>query len=571
MPRFLLHYWPWLAAILSGILLAVCYPPFDADALIWIWSAPLLSALWFSKSKFSKWKQGALLGLASGFSFFVINIFWITEISHVAGTFLAGWSALLLLSLYLSLYFSTFGAFAATVGRWIIKEPEKDRKDLFDQSIAVLRVAFLNGAAWCGLEWARGIVFTGFGWNGLGVALKDQLLLVQFADVIGITGFGFVLMFSGVIAYCTLVRLVLEVRERQRMRPHLDFALGVGMIIGLFLYGISKISYTPEKSVDLRARIMQLNIPLEDKWSEDIELRQRILFDYRDLTRTFVDTAPHDIVLWPETALPGHFHFPWLQNFLNEQVLKGDDFYLLTGLEESNFQGNEIYNTITLMKGSTETYQMHRKIHLVPLGEYIPFRDSFPLFEWIAGGIIEADFTRGTAFEPLQIKKDGHSIGIIPLICFEDTLARHTRKFIRDTPQVLVNVTNDGWFYDSAQPTQHFYNAIFRCIEFRRPMIRAANTGVSGFIDTRGSVFDQRSNDAYPRILRDEESGSTYIRGSLPASLQVDLDPPTTVFSKIGDSFSIGLGIIALLFVVGSTVSSIRQSRSRKKQTTTES
>ncbi|MDF1861997.1 MAG: apolipoprotein N-acyltransferase [Verrucomicrobiales bacterium] len=559
MSRFLKKHWPWFAAILSGLLLGFCYPPFSADGLIWIWQAPLLGAFWFSESKQKRWKRGALLGYISGLTFFLVNIFWLTEVSRVAGTIFAGLGALLALSLYLGIYFAIFGAFAATAGRWVIKEPHRDRKDLFEQSISVLKVAFLNGAAWCGLEWARGIVFTGFGWNGLGVALKDHLLLVQFADVIGITGYGFIMMFSGVIGFCTLVRLALEVQERKRLRPHVDFALGVSLIIFLFLYGVAKISYVPGNSVDVRARIMQLNIPLEDKWSEDIKLRQKIIFDYRDLTRTFVETAPLDLVLWPETALPGHFNFPWVQEYLNDHVLKGEDFYLLTGMEDSTLKGDEIYNTITLMKGNTESYQMHKKVHLVPLGEYIPFRDSFPFFEWIAGGIIENDFTPGSEFEPLTMEKDGHEIGIIPLICFEDTVPRHARKFLRDGPQIMVNVTNDGWFYESAEPTQHFYNAIFRCIEFRRPMIRAANTGVSGFIDERGSVYDRRATDNFQRILRDDESGSTYIRGSIPGNVEVNLNPPMTLYARFGDLFSIGMGLFALLFATLSVAKSRKQ------------
>lgn len=547
MKSFLTAHWPWFASVLSGLLLALCYPPFDFSGFIWIWQAPVLGALWFAGSKGPRWKYGLRLGFVCGFTFFLINISWMTEISRVAGTIWAGIGALLTLSCYLALYFAAFGAFAATAGRWIIREPDKDKKDLFGQSLDVLKVAFFNGAAWCGLEWLRGVAFTGFGWNGLGVALKDHLLLVQFADVIGITGYGFVMMFAGIIGFATLVRLGLEVRERKRLRPHLDFALGVAMIIGLFLYGIPKISVGPKESIDIHARVMQLNIALEDKWSEDIALRQKIIFDYRDLTRTFVEVAPHDLVLWPETAIPGHFSFPWVQKYFNEHVLKGDDFYLLTGLEDSTLEGDKIYNTITLMKGDTQSYQMHKKVHLVPLGEYIPFRHSFPVFTWIAGGIIETDFTAGSSYEPLEIEKDGHRIEILPLICFEDTVPRHARKFVRETPQLFVNVTNDGWFYDSAQPTQHFYNAIFRCIEFRRPMIRAANTGVSGFIDTRGSIYDRRGNGSdNPRILRDEETGSTYIRGSIPGRVEIDLHPPMTVYAKIGDAFSITLGIIAL-------------------------
>jgi apolipoprotein N-acyltransferase len=550
--------WPWFAAALSGSFLALCFPPFDHDGLIWIWQGPLLAALWFSdppKVNWSRWRWGLLLGFISGFFFFTINCQWMIQTGHVAGTLWVGLAALVAFSLYLALYFAFFGAFAATIGRWVIKEPDKSRKDLFNQSIDVLRVAFLNAAAWCGLEWIRGIVFTGFGWNGLGIALKDHLLLVQFADVIGITGYGFILMFSGIIAFCTLVRLGLEVKERQRLRPHVDFAVGVAVIMGLFLYGTTRITEVPKDSIDLRARIMQLNIPIEDKWSEDIKVRQDIIFDYRDLTRTFVETAGYDLILWPETCIPGLFMLDWVQEYFNDHVLKGDDFYLLAGLEDANLigesatQGGEIYNTITLMKGDTSSYQSYRKMHLVPFGEYIPYRSKLPLFEWIAGGIIEEDFTPGTSYEPLILEKGGHEIGIIPLICFEDTVARHTRQFIRTGPQVMVNVTNDGWFRESAEPVQHYNNAIFRCIEFRRPMIRAANTGVSAFIDSRGSVFSRKEADNFARILRDDETGSTFIRGSLPANVEIDLNPPVTIYARIGDAFSIILGLIALVAV----------------------
>ena len=550
--------WPWFAAALSGSFLALCFPPFDHDGLIWIWQGPLLAALWFSdppKANWSRWRWGLLLGFISGFFFFTINCQWMIQTGHVAGTLWAGLAALVAFSLYLALYFALFGAFAATIGRWVIKEPDKSRKDLFSQSIDVLRVAFLNAAAWCGLEWIRGIVFTGFGWNGLGIALKDHLLLVQFADVIGITGYGFILMFSGIIAFCTLARLGLEVKERQRLRPHVDFAVGVAVIMGLFLYGTTRITEVPKDSIDLRARIMQLNIPIEDKWSEDIKVRQDIIFDYRDLTRTFVETAGHDLILWPETCIPGLFMLDWVQEYFNDHVLKGDDFYLLAGLEDANLigesatQGGEIYNTITLMKGDTSSYQSYRKMHLVPFGEYIPYRSKLPLFEWIAGGIIEEDFTPGTSYEPLILEKGGHEIGSIPLICFEDTVARHTRQFIRTGPQVMVNVTNDGWFRESAEPVQHYNNAIFRCIEFRRPMIRAANTGVSAFIDSRGSVFSRKEADSFARILRDDETGSTFIRGSLPANVEIDLNPPVTIYARIGDTFSITLGLIALVAV----------------------
>lgn len=546
--QFATRHWPCFASVSSGILLALCFEPVAWDWLIWLWPGPLLAALWFSeprprtKKPGPRWWHGLRLGFLTGFVFFLINVHWITEISRVAGTKLAGFAALLGLAGYLAVYPALFGAFAATVGRW---KPEGDeggtgKRSLIAPSFAVIRVAFLNGAAWCGLEWLRGIVFTGFGWNGLGVALKDHLVLVQFADVIGIGGYNFILMFSAVILFCTFVRVSRELRQRRRIRPHLDLGIGSLVIAGLVLYGLSALLRPAGETIDLRARILQLNIPLEEKWSPDLAVRQRVIFDYRDLTRTFVEKNPPDLVLWPETAVPGVFSSEWVQEYFNDHILKGGNFYLITGLEEVNIENTEIYNTITILKGDTESYQMHKKSHLVPFGEFIPFRNTFPLFVWIAGGIIERDFTRGTSFEPLSIEKNGTPIGIVPLICFEDTVPRHVRKFLRSGPQVFVNVTNDGWFYDSVQPRQHFDNAVFRCIEFRRPMIRAANTGVSGFIDDRGRVNN---------YLHDPESGSTYIRGSLPGTLAIERNPAMSTYARIGDAFSVAMGLVALMAV----------------------
>lgn len=550
--------WPEAAAVLSGVLLALCYAPFNLGGFVWVWAAPLLGALWFSEPRpgrhrgGSRGRHGFRLGFLAGFAFFLINVSWITQIGKVAGTVWAGIGALIPMAAYLALYVAAFAAFAATVGRW---QTSDGRDTLFGQSLAVLRVAALNGAAWCGLEWLRGIVFTGFGWNGLGVALKEHLVLVQFAEVIGITGYGFVLMFAGVVLFCTAVRVVREIRFRRKLRPHFDLTVAAAMVAGLYLFGLSAFLRPPGETVTLRARVFQFNVSLEEKWSEDLAVRQKVIFDYRDLTRAFVETSPHDLVVWPETAVPGIFTAPWVQEYLNDHVLKGDDFYLLAGLEDANLENTEIYNTLTIMKGDTGSYQMHKKVHLVPFGEFIPLRGTFPPFEWLTGGIIAQDFTPGDSHEPLVVEKEGHEIGVLPLICFEDTVARHARQFLRPGPQVFVNVTNDGWFHESAQPQQHFDNALFRCIEFRRPMIRCANTGVSGFIDERGSVYDRSGSGSAPRIVSDPVTGSTFIRGSFATNLEIALEPPSTIYARVGDAFSIAMGLVALAAVVLTPIS----------------
>lgn len=568
MPDSLKKWWPWIAAAFSGLLLALCYAPWELGNLVWIWSWPLLAALWYSQPEGLTLKQivirSFLLGYLAGVVFFGINSHWIFHTWKVVEMKIAGIGAVLGMGLYLGVYVGLFSVFASTVGKLVLPPLEKKRpaprdksvpfdltmgKDLFGQSWAVLKAAFLNGACWCGLEWVRSIAFTGYSWNSLGVALKDHLMMIQFADVIGQLGYGFVLMFCGVVGVATILRFAREIHVYQSMRPHLDFSVAVAMVIGLFLYGFSKVTEpTPEETVDLDVRIMQMNTSINDKYNPDIKVRQKIIWDYRDLSRVFLDTDQCDLMVWPETALPTVFSWKSTFEFLDNEILKGEDFYLLMGVEDNDVE-RRLFNTITLMKGNAASFQMYSKMHLVPFGEFIPGRNwKLPIFEWIFGKVITQDFTRGTSYENLILEKDGHKIGMMPLVCFEDTVARHARKFVRDSPQVLVNVTNDAWFYDSAAPHQHFATAIFRCIELRRPMIRAANTGVSGFIDERGSTFDRDSKekDPRPRIIHDDRNGDTYIRGSLPGIMKVDLNPPMSIYAKIGDAFSIAMGLFAL-------------------------
>ena len=566
--------WPWLASGLSGILLALCFAPWNLGNLVWVWSWPLLAALWFapgSESLSTKERilRGLWLGYLAGFVFFCINSHWIFHTGKVVQRVSAGVGAVIGMGLYLGLYVGLFGIFAATAGRLRLPDPpdrqsdsgekkigvfpnpfsRKTGRDLFGQSWAVLQAAFLNGACWCGLEWLRAVMFTGYSWNSLGVALSEHLMLIQFADVIGQLGYGFVLMFCGVVGFGTIFRFQREIRAQQGMRPHLDFAVAAAMVIALFLYGFRRVTEPSGETVNFDVRIIQMNTSIEEKYSASEEVRDQIVWDYRDLTRAFLDHKTQDIVIWPETALPTVFSMPTTFRFFDNEILKGEDYYLIMGIEDNDVEGR-IFNTITVLKGEAKSFQQYSKIHLVPFGEFVPGRDwKLPVFEWVFGKVITQDFTRGKSYENLFVEKDGHRVGVMPLVCFEDTVARHARRFVRfDLPQFMVNVTNDAWFYDSAEPHQHFSNAIFRCIELRRPMVRAANTGVSGFIDVRGSVFDRDSPEEFKRIIQDEETGNTFIRGSLPGVLRVGLNQPMTVYARIGDAFSVGMGIFGLVF-----------------------
>lgn len=536
--------WPWLAAISSGVLLALCFPNWNIASLIWVWNLPLLAALWFSgpterrpKPRRRAWR-GWWLGYVSGLVFFWINVSWLGEVS-IGGA--------IALPVYLAVYFGFWGAFAATMGHWdpgnpegAGKVPESKWQKLFAPSWAVLRVSFLNAALWCGLEWLRGMVFTGFTWNGLGVALHESLYLIQIVDIIGVSGLSFVLVFCSSVLLATIVRLGSEFGHRG-LRPHLDFTVAVALVMGVFLYGLNRINQPRGETKDIRVLLVQMNIPIDQKW--DDAFLGKSLGAYYDLTTAYAEASDYDLVVWPESAVPGRYFYPWVQDFFNS-VLASGDFYLMSGIEEE-VQPEELYNSAVLMRGSTRNFQMYRKAHLVPFGEYIPLRGIFPPFEWVAGRLIPSDFERGKSFDPLVVDEEGFQI--IPLICFEDTIGRLARKFVRQNQaQVIVNITNDGWFWESAGSTQHMANARFRCIELRRPMVRAANTGVSCIIDELGSLYDRESTPPFERKIADDVTGSTFVTGCLPGTVRMQKDGPLTVYARFGDWFSIGLGALAL-------------------------
>ena len=530
------------ACITAGILLALCYPGFNFSFLVWIWMVPLFAALWFPKPEISSRRRiirGFSLGYLSGLIFFLINLSWLSHIHFAAAT---------LLPAFLALYFGAWGAFAATTGRpQFLKSaqsrlPDDKQDSLTGTALQSCYTGLLNGGAWCGLEWLRGWLLSGFGWNGLGVALHENLILIQVADMIGVTGLAFMIVFCSSVATSVIIRTVGEFR-RGVMRAHLDFPVAVILVCGAFFYGTEKLSTPPESSIEVRVLLVQGGIEQDEKW--DDEHAKSIYEKYRRMTQRYTDIADFDLVIWPESSLPYALNDPFNKAFLNH-LLSSNNFELVLGINES-VPGEGIYNSIAVLQGSTSTQKTYRKIHLVPFGEFVPFRESMPFLEQIVESEIGVDFKPGKTTNPIPMKNPT-PYSIIPLVCFEDTFGNLARKFVRNSPQIIVNVTNDGWFGHSAASEQHLSNALFRCIELRRPMARAANTGITCLIDSYGSLYDRWSdNHGGRRMVVDPTTGSSFIEASLPEVINIPTSPPETIYSRIGDSFSIVLGALSLL------------------------
>lgn len=526
-------------AIVSGVVLTFAYPRWNIEIAVWVWLLPLLGALWL-RGPGGRRPRAFLLGYLAGLTFFIPNLSWVRHSSRVlppayaTDDSWAGWSqelmgfgAVIGLAGYCALYFGLWSWFAARIARPRDASPWRS-----------LASAALCAAAWPACEWLRGIVFTGFGWNGLGVPLHRNLPLIQMADSIGVSGLSFLPVFVSVTVFHLAARLVRAYRDGVRARlVGWDAAAAVILVAAVLIHGHSRIldqdriAAAPGGTIPLDVALVQRNVPQAEKFSWDFNA-EAAGHQYQrsaELTALHAEARPGahpvDLVIWPESAVPAPlFAAPDHEPYFNSILALGD-FSLLTGTEVQMPEGGW-FNSAVLMRGSFDGLQFYHKAHLVPFGEFLPFRRIFP-FSLLAG-VLPGNFAAGTSFEPLKL--EAPAVQLIPLICFEDTVGRVARRFVRPAPQLIVNLTNDGWFLQSAETEIHAANAVFRTVELRRPMVRACNTGVTCVIEPTGRMVSR---------LEDPENGSTFIEGVLRATARVPANPPLTVYARFGDWFSV--------------------------------
>lgn len=558
-------------------MLSLAYPTWDLPAMLWLWMFPFLASLWLGESRRPGKRRLFLLGWLAGFAFFFPVLRWLQDI-HGAGPVLSilGWTAL---SAYLACFFGVWAVFAGTVGRlerarMLTPEPVASPRIpgflpgpkalATAPAIFTIRQAGLNAAAWVALEWLRGWLLGGFGWNGLGVALHENLPLAQAAEFTGVAGLSFLPVFVSICLFATVWRIHLRLSGgAKRATLNLDFSAAMAMLVVVFLFGWTSIlrqSRASQAGSTLEIAIVQRNIPQDLKW-DPTRAMQHVQGYYdafvaamkkRDDARTqaieqamrqggeiSVSLAAPEIILLPESALPLYLADPNVEEFRAAILdVAGGGASLVTGIDDAEM-GNppRFFNTIAVLPAGDVPPVTYRKMNLVPFGEYLPMR-WFPPMRWLAGAAVPGDFEAGTSTDPLRVDAPSGPLELIPLICFEDTLGRHARRFARGSlPQILANATNDGWFDHPAAALQHAANAKFRCIELRRPMVRAANTGLSCLIDPCGKVLAE---------IRHPETGSPQTADVLFASLSVAARPPMTMYARFGDLFALLCGVIAL-------------------------
>ncbi|MEP6602795.1 MAG: apolipoprotein N-acyltransferase [Spartobacteria bacterium] len=539
--------WPWFAAVVSGLLYAGCFPPFDQAWLGWIALTPLIAAIWFSGGNSKRrWLRNLLLGYVTGLVFFWTVLSWLTTVTA------PGW---FLLQFYMGSYLALWGWFCGLMrpretsteiapNKWE-QMLARDGKapsaptPVWLRSTSNLGVAFLLAVGWVAQEWLRSWMLTGWGWNGLGVALHKNWLIIQIAEYTGVIGLSFVLAFANTIVVTTTRRIILEARVRP-MRPHWDLNFTVLGLMALLVFGW-RVAHTPRTTRVLRVAAVQADIPRAEKFNR--QFTQRIFDEFTDLSENALRSqAPPELLVWPESSMPGPVLSDEITNRFVMEFSAATKADLLLGTLDQD--GDRVYNAAILVSDGGQKTQLYRKLHLVPFGEYIPLRHAVPLFAQLVGDQVPGDFDVGKDYTVFRLTNT--EVVVAPLICFEDTIGELNRRFVLPSngnpgANLLVNVTNDGWFLRSAQSHQHLANAIFRCVETRRPMIRSANTGVTCFVNELGRVT---------QILQDD-TGSTFTQGTLTGEVNVPVDRQLTFYVRHGELFAkVCAGLTTLVIVV---------------------
>lgn len=439
------------AVIAAGLLYGLSFPPYGLSFLAWFALVPLL---WISSgddlSPRSVFGAGFLSGLTANLVIF--SWLWPTFIAahiNLATTFLC-W---LLLSALLALYVGGF----AFVHRWM--------------GPGIGRV-WTGAALWVVLDEVRTVILSGFPWALLSHTQTDHASLIQLASVTGAPGITFLI----VAVNLAIVETVISARRTIRS-GWINLAAALLLPIALTVMGAVRLHAAQELLMrSLTVAVLQGNIDQYQKWDEKYE--EGIRETYADLAARAGSVEP-DVIIWPETSVPAWIpsetpYVKWIQT-LAMQTFTPHLFGSLSQLE-----GKE-YNSAFLMDEDGRLEGVYNKQHLVPFGEYVPAGGFLKKLIPYLGQVGTFDAGKG----PYVFDIDG--ILLSPNICYEAMFPALVRRSVQKA-DVIVNLTNDGWFLDSGAPHQHWVVNILRAVENGRPVIRAANSGISGFIDPYGRV-----------------------------------------------------------------------------------
>jgi apolipoprotein N-acyltransferase len=509
-----IHRNAWLLVLLSAVLQILIFPLPNFYLLCWIAVAPLLVALLRARRAATLQLtegvkllpatpvQGFLLGYVCGILWYAGTCYWIYNTMRQYGGLNgpAAFGILILFCLYLAIYHGVFGLLISL---------------LAGNSPFSRRALLLSPLVWVAVELARTRI-TGFPWALLGIAQVDNIPLSRLAMVTGVYGLSFEIMIvNAAVAAAFLV-------SRGKRTQLLSAAIAAALVLQA---GV--LVPAPVVPANHTALLVQANIPILEgaDWT-----REYFTGTLQDLTRISLNPAsvarPPDLIVWPESPAPFYVADPIFRGTISS-VAQQSQAWVIAGAvgtrNASQNQPTEIYNSAALVGPSGEWVSRYDKVHLVPFGEYVPFKHLFAF----AGGLTKevGDFSRGASREPLDA--NGAKYGVF--ICYESIFPDEVRQFVAQGAQVLVNISNDGWYGDSGAYAQHLEQSRMRAVENARWLLLDTNTGVTASVDPYGRIVARA-----PRKIR--------------AVLQAPyaLSSETTFYTRHGDWFAWLCAIISI-------------------------
>jgi apolipoprotein N-acyltransferase len=494
----------WAMAVLSGVLQVLPFPiagptPLWRTAFCWIALLPFLWALLGNDKTGNPLtlRQGAILGYACGFIWYIGNCYWIYQTMYLYGALAKPIAAgiLVLFCLYLGLYHALFGTLIAAFRR------------RFGRQFALLLVPF----AWVAVELARARI-TGLPWDLLGTAQVDNPLLTRFAPVTGVYGLSFI-----IAAVNALWLIRIHIRERRYTRLVLTIA-GVAIIV-VYVMGLRLIANPKDSPTSATATLVQENLevgaantgpqPTTRQFLESFSYlsrypSQRFLLGIPELAdtpsvvlirrQTSADGAdpnastptPTGLIVWPESPAPFFDNDPQFRAAMSDLARTAQAPIIVgnTGLEPNPAakSGYTFYNRASFVMPDGTFAGHYDKMHLVPFGEYTPYKNIFFFAKSLLSevGLFEPG-TQRTVFAT-----GGHTYGVF--ICYESIFGDEIRQLAQQGADVLINISNDGWYGDTSAAWQHLNMVRMRAIENHRWVLRATNTGVTAAINPFGRV-----------------------------------------------------------------------------------
>jgi len=515
---------PIFLGLFSAVLLDLPFPiagPLPPWRAVFAWVAlvPLLYGLLaeWSVAAPNYLRRSAVAGYACGVCWYILNCYWIYDTMYLYGGVppVGAAGILVLYSLVLGLYFALFGFLIALC-----------RKAFRTNTFPLLLAPFF----WVAIEFAASRI-TSVPWDQLGYAQVDNFLLTRLAPVTGVYGISFVLVAGNVLFAAALLPRSLHVRLR----------IGVGACLLVILLQLGSFIQPKPSPTSAYAVLLQPNLDVATnnawigpEWDENISwiLEQSV----RNCTPAIAgmptphaqakspdcaqNVPPPGLVAWPEAPSPFRGDDPRFVALLRS-IATTAHAPVVVGHIGRDETGD--YNSAAFAAPDGHIIGRYDKIHLVPFGEYVPFRNVFFFAKHLTQQV--SDFNRGKYRKVFRV--DGHTFGVF--ICYESIFADEVRQFAVNGAQVFVNISDDGWYGDTSAPWQHLNMARMRAIENRRWILRDTNNGVTTAIDPYGRVT---------------VSAPRHVTTSLAA--RYGYNDGLTFYTRYGDLFAILCGIITI-------------------------